>query len=136
MRPGAEFQDGGKPGIRLLVIIPELCFGDHKRRVLEAKIDAVFIAELLIAWRSRSGRIAIEHRSEHRYVLVGIDFHPCARRRERISRPAAWKSRRGNRWPVGLQEHERSISVEELNVGCELTGAKARAAIPKTLLQP
>src|SRR3954453_4545841 len=109
MTPAPELDRGGKALEGLAAIAPELCFADHERRIADAEIEAVAIAQLLID-RPRSRRVAVEHREQQPHLADRIELEPDAWPRERIGRSAAPQVHRRDGRPVALQEHAAEIA--------------------------
>ena len=92
------------PFVLLARVALELRLADDEGRIVDAEIEAVAVAKLLVA-RPRPGRIAVEHREQQRDVLDRIDLQPDAGRRQRIGRAAARQIDRRDGRPIALQEH-------------------------------
>ena len=135
MNPPAELQGRGEAFGIFFAIVLELHFPEEQRRIGHAKIQASAIAQLLVAGPGARG-IPVEHRKQHREVLVRLELQANARRREGIGRAAARQVDCGNRREVGLQENLACLAEEEFAVGRELSDPQARLVLPEFLFEP
>jgi hypothetical protein len=77
--PSAEFQCSGEPFVFLADVTSELRLADNEGRIADTKIETVAVAKLLVP-RSRSSRVAVEHRQWQRHVFDRVDLESDAGR--------------------------------------------------------
>ena len=78
--PGADANAAGETGRIGLLIVAVLKFADHVRRIVDAEIQPVAVAEFGVK-AALAGRIAVEHRQQRRGLRRRIDLQTHAGRR-------------------------------------------------------
>src|SRR5262249_45173683 len=114
--PAAELDGGCEPRAVLFMVSPDLSFTDQKRRIANPKIEAVAVAELLVAV-ARPGRVTVEHGEQQGRAMVWLELQPHGGRGQRISSAAARQIAGGDGRPVALQKHGAQVAEEELRIG-------------------
>src|SRR5262249_36622506 len=130
MRPAADLQSRGKPGVIFSTIVPPLKFAHHERRILEAKTQAIAIACMGSGVTAGSCGVAVEDRKQQRGVLRQFVLYARANRRQRIGRPTSGQVDRTDRRPIALQEDLAEIAIKELGVRRELAKSETQRTKP------
>src|SRR5215831_17106035 len=130
MRPAADLQSRGKPGVILSAIMPPLKFTDHERGILESKAQAIAIACIGISVAAGSCRVAVEDRKQQRSILRQFILYSRPDRGQWIGRSAAGQVDGADGRPIALQEYLTQVAIKKLGVRRELAKPEAQRTKP------
>ena len=81
MAPATELEFSVQPRIALLAVPKKLSFGEHQRRIIDPKVDAVTVSQLRIIL-ARSGGISVEQPADQRQIVRDICPQPRSHGRQ------------------------------------------------------
>ena len=136
MAPSAEFEFPIEARIALLCIPKQLHLAKQKRRIVDAKIDAVPIAKLGVL-RPGTGGVAVKDRAQQGEIVGDIGAQARPDRGKRRGGATAWHIQRQADRPSqrGIGEDVGVFRGHELGVSGKLPGAEGELGAP-LLLEP